>query len=255
MGDGFDETALIAAEMDCSVLEGGTAFCGVTQEHFAINGVTHQWPRGSHIKWFAGFDDLGAIRAADVRQCFTEALKEISGCCDVTHEMVASQHNANLLIILARMDGASGVLADCQIPMGNVSSDNTQLTMRLDTGERWGLSATPTGDMIDLYRVFLHEALHGHGLGHKPNSIRDPALIAPMYSPLLRNLQVADKQELVRRYGTPKPVVIPPVTPGSAPATIAVRMEVDAHGRTYTAAGMAKLKPLPITAMTGTGEP
>ena len=242
MGEGHDEVALIRAEAELSVTEGGCAFCGVTQEQFAINGQTQQWPRGSHLKWFAGFDDLGGISAADARNAMAVALREIVECCGLTFEDVASQHNANLIINLARMDGPSGVLADCGVPMGNVSTDRTQLPMRLDTGEKWILSATPTGNVIDFQRVFLHEALHFCGLGHKPNSIREPALISPMYSPAIRNLQPADKAELVRRYGTPKPVVVPPGPPGGARVVYGTHV-IEIDGVKWQAAGSYKRLP------------
>jgi hypothetical protein len=213
MGDGFDRDDLaLLAELATPVADGGCSFCGVTLQEYAIGNVTHQWPRGSHLRWLPAFDDLGAVRSEQVRTAFTAALKEISDCCDVTHEMVSAEHKANLVITIHRLDGKSGVLGDCGIPMGNADPDRMQLRMRLDTSERWGLSENPVGDLIDLYRVFLHEAEHFHGLGHKPTSIRDPALIAPMYSPSIRNLQPADKGELLRRYGQPK-AAPPPVKP------------------------------------------
>lgn len=242
MGEGFDELDLFGTleqELSTPVSAGGAMFCGVTQEHFAINGVTHSWPKGSHLRWLPAFDDLGAVRADDVRKAFTDALKEISACCNVTHEMVSSQHKANLVITIHRLDGRSGILGDCQIPVGNVDPDNTQLQMRLDTGERWGLAENPTGDMIDLYRVFLHEAEHFHGLGHKPASIRDPALIAPMYSPVIRNLQPADKGELLRRYGSAN--VLPPAPPKpGAPRSVKGEISVTIDGEVWAASGALK---------------
>jgi hypothetical protein len=101
------------------------------------------------------------------------------------------------------------------------------------------LADIPRPGTIDFYRVALHELLHGHGLGHKPASIQVPALIAPIYSPTLMNLQKADKDELIRRYGTPKP---PPTTPppGTMPETLAVELFVKAGSTTYKASGSAK---------------
>lgn len=183
------------------VSEGGVVFCGTSEEQFAINGVTYQWPRGSHITWGMNFSRLGNLVHAEMKDAITEALKEISDCCDVTHEFVERADAANLLITTRRLDGQSGVLADCQIPVGNVSTQRTVLTMRLDDSENWGIWSNPPSNGIDFYRVFLHEALHGHGLGHKPTNVREPALIAPTYDTRLRNLQEADKAELVRRYG------------------------------------------------------
>lgn len=157
-----------------SVLDGGKLFCGVSEEQFAINGVTYQWPRGSRITWGVDFSRLGTLSDMDCKDCFTAALQEISRCCDVSHAYVANARSANLLISTRRLDGAMGVLADCQIPVGNVTPD-TQLLMRLDDSEGWVISESPGPAQIDLYRVFLHEAEHGHGLGHKPANIVEPA--------------------------------------------------------------------------------
>lgn len=231
-------------ELLTPVTDGGCAFCGVLLQEYAINGVTYGWRKGSHLRVALNFDDLGALRAAEVGAAVEEALREISDCCDITHEIVTSTIGANLLVTLARLDGKMGVLADCQIPQPGATPDKTQLLMRIDTSERWGLSANPTGDMIDFYRVFLHEALHAHGLGHKPASIRDPALIAPMYSPVVRNLQPADKGELLRRYGAAKTQPQPP----GIPAELPVRLELDAFGTTFTAVGTVKPKRQPIYA-------
>jgi hypothetical protein len=231
----------IEHEISCSVLDGGCAFCGVTVQEYAVNGVTYSWRKGSHLRVALDFDDLGALAASQVKDAVVAALKEISDCCDITHELVASSLNANLKVILARLDGKMGVLADCQLPQPGSSPDSVQLLMRIDTSERWGLSTNPTGDMIDFYRVFLHEALHGHGLGHKPNSVRDPALIAPMYSPLIRNLQAADKSELVRRYSAPQVKPAPPVpSPAGAPAEIPVVVTATTPWGQYSAKGPLK---------------
>ncbi len=237
MGDGHDHLELLN-ELTTPVVDGGCAFCGVTELEFAIDGVTHQWPRGSHLRYCIGFDDLGAIPAADVRKIFAAAFKEISDCCNATFELVTAQHQANLLIVLQRLDGRSGVLGDCGIPVGSVGPD-TQLRMRLDTGERWGWSENPTGDMIDAYRVILHELLHFMGLGHKPASIRDPALISPTYSPTMGHLQPADKVELVRRMGLPKVSQVPPPPTGS-PRIVATEIKVTIDGVTWTASGPMK---------------
>lgn len=208
-----------------SVTDGGLLFCGVTEEAFAINGVTHQWPRGSKLTWRLDVTRLGTLSNMDMRDAIAVALKEISGCCDITHSMATVGQTPNLLIISRLMDGASGVLADCQIPVGNVNA-GTSLLMRFDDSENWVIQDQPTQGVIDFYRVFLHEAEHGHGLGHKPVSIPEPALIAPMYSRTIRNLQRVDVQELLRRYGAPAAVPTPPTpTPGAKPVNVTVEQD------------------------------
>lgn len=220
------------------VEDGGGFFCGVSEEHFAINGVTYRWPVGSKLTWGIGFTRLGALSDMDCKDAITEALKEISGSSNISHEYIANADRANIKIISRRLDGPSGVLADCQIPVGNVSVDQTQLLMRIDDSEAWGLFANPPANKIDFYRVVLHELLHGHGLGHKPANINEAALIAPMYDRNIRNLQAADKAELQRRYGPAKapatPPTAPPSTPGDRPQA---KVQVVIDGVTWEAAG------------------
>lgn len=220
-----------------SVLDGGRLFCGVTVQEYAINGVTYQWARGTKIKWGLAFSRLGNLSDMDVKDCFTAALKEISDCCDFKHEFVGNPDFANIFVITQRLDGAMGVLADCEIPPVGATADNTRLRMRLDDGESWVISESPAPNQIDLYRVILHELEHGHGLGHKPANVADAALIAPTYSRTLRNLQAADKAELVRRYGISPatPVPLPPVNPQPpTPGAMPVSVTVEQNGKKWS---------------------
>lgn len=250
MGDGFDyidPLSVISQELATSVLYGGAGFCGVTQESFAIGGTTHHWRKGSKLKIAVDFDDLGQLTANQVKEAIEAAVNEVRAATDgLSFELFTPPMQSNLVCRLARLDGPNGVLADCGIPMPNASPDTTQLQMRIDTGEVWRLFSGSLNGAIDFQRVWLHEFEHFLGLGHKPASISKPALIAPMYSPMIRGLQAADIEELVRRYGgkTSPPAPIPPLPAPGAPAEIPVRLEFDAFGRTYSAKGAAKPKPL-----------
>lgn len=222
------DTAQLDKELGNSVSFGGGLFCGQNDEGYAINGTTYQWPRGSRLTWGLAFSSVGGLSAADCKDAITEALKEISNCCDVTHQYVPNANTANIKIISQRLDGPSGVLADMQIPFPNAHPDSTQLIGRVDDSEKYGLFDNPPQGWIDFYRMMLHELEHAHGLGHKPASIQVPALIAPIYSPRMRHLQKADIDELVRRYGTPKlPPPGPVDPPGTTPKPVSVVVEQD----------------------------
>ena len=196
------------------VTEGGVLYCGVTIQEFAIGGVTYAWPAAiKKLRWSLNFSRLGQLSDLDFKDAATTWFKEISDCCDRQFEYVSNTRLANILYTVQRLDGKSGVLADMQIPVGNVN-EGTQLTGRFDDSEGYTLSTTPGQGEIGIYPVGLHETEHAMGLGHKPSNVNAPALIAPVYNPLIRNLQAADIAELQRRYGKPSVVTPPlPTTP------------------------------------------
>ena len=195
------------------VTEGGFLYCGVTVQEFAIGNVTYKWPASvKKLKWSLNFSRLGGLSDMDFKDAATQWLKEISDCCDRQFEYTTNTRLANILYTMERLDGSSGVLADMQIPVGNLN-ESSQLLGRFDDSEGWVLSNNPGQGQIDLYRVGLHETEHAMGLGHKPSNVAAPALIAPIYSPTLRNLQAADIAELQRRYGKPTTSSPPPAAP------------------------------------------
>jgi hypothetical protein len=102
------------------------------------------------------------------------------------------------------------------------------------------LFENPPNGWIDFYRMMLHELEHAHGLGHKPASIQVPALISPIYSPVMRHLQPADKGELVRRYGAPKPPITPTPVPPLGDSLGVELLITGADGRKFNAKGTAK---------------
>jgi hypothetical protein len=203
---------------------GGFLFCGVTEQQFAIDGVTHQWPKGSKLGWTLGFSKLGGLSDLDCKGALIEALKEISNCCVLDFTYVADAGAANVIVQAVTLDGKAGVLADMQIPMGNVSDSRTKLRGRADASEIWVLSEAPQQGQIDFYRTMLHEFEHACGLGHAPVDVNNPALIEPRYSPRLRNLQKRDVAELQRRYGKREVVATPPPATGK-PVLVTVEQD------------------------------
>jgi hypothetical protein len=252
MGGGHDTVEIsqaIATQFGLySAVDGGHLFCGQNDQGFAINGVTYQWPRGSQLTLGVDFSRLGGLSDMDCKDLMVAANREISDCCDVGLSIITSPQRANIKLQLRRLDGPSGVLAQCGIPVGNLTAERGQLNMEFDDSETWVAAVNPSVGKIDFYRVYLHELLHGLGLGHKPANIAAPALIAPMYSPRIRNLQAADVQELQRRYGPAKVDPVGPApTPVPAPAGDKLEVEelrIRCGGKRYKLSGSVGALPL-----------
>lgn len=223
-----------------SALDGGMLFCGVTHQEFAIGGIRYQWPRNTgKLLWSLGFSRLGELSDLDCKGAMIEALGEISAVCNLDFEYTANDRVSHVHVIATRLDGPSGVLADMQIPVGNVS-DTTQLRGRMDDGDAYGLYVNPPSGKIDFYRVILHEWLHACGLGHQPASDGRPALIAPMYSTRIRNLQAADVGELQLRYGKREVAPPPPPDVPTGAVPIEVRTVITQGAKKWVYQGEAK---------------
>ncbi len=209
-----------------SIESGGKLFCGVTEEAFAINGVTYQWPRTIKVlRWGMNFSRLGTLRDMDFKDAATRWFAEIAAACDRQFEYTSNPRLANILYTVQRLDGPRGILADMQIPVGNITPDS-QMLGRFDDSENSVISETPAEGEIDIYRVGAHETLHALGMGHKPANVAATALIAPTYSRTIRNLQQADIDELIRRYGpsvTSSPPPLPP--PAAKPVTVKITQD------------------------------
>lgn len=222
-----------------SVHDGGVLFCGVSEQTFAINGRTHAWPQGSKLTWSLADRGmkLGQLNADDIAQCYEQAFAEVMSVCDVHAEYSPNAKTANFLATAARLDGRQGVLADHQIPFGRADQ---QLIGRFDTSEQWVIAENPRSGEIDLFRVVLHELLHGWGLGHAPVDRRSPALIEPSYSLSVRHLQERDKAELVRRYGPSKKDRPPAPSVPTPTGNLQAKVEVTINGEVWQASGPLK---------------
>jgi hypothetical protein len=218
-----------------SVLDGGHLYCGTVIEAFAINGVRYQWPRAIRkLLWSFNFSKLGKLSDMDCKDAATEWFKGFSDCCDRLFEYTPDPTKANILYTKTTLDGRSGVLADMQIPVGNLTPAS-QLIGRFDDSEAWGLGEDLPLGQIDFFGTGYHETGHALGSGHEPASIKLPSLMAPIYDPRIRVLQEIDKQEMVRRYGAP--VSPPPVPTGPPPGAKGVNFretkEIEQDGKIW----------------------
>jgi hypothetical protein len=196
-----------------SVTDGGSLFClKCLTMPFAIGGVRHAWPKGMTVSWHIGMTRLGSLSDLDMKGARERTCAEIEGLCGLKLKYNPNGKTANLLATAVRMDGASMVLADHQIPMG-VNADS-QLLGRFDTSENWVLSRTAVPNAIDFERTDKHELAHGLGFGHGQVIKSNPAMLEPMYSWSIFMYQPRDVEEFVARYGGPTvaPTIPTPTT-------------------------------------------
>jgi hypothetical protein len=198
-----------------SVSQGGTLFCArCLTMPFAIGGVRHQWPRGSVVSWHIGITKLGQLSDLDMKAARERTCAEIQGYVrDLKLVYNPNGKTANIVASAANLDGPSGVLADHELPMGQVNA-GTQLRGRFDALENWVLSKAAVQGAIDWERTDKHEFAHALGFGHGTVIKSNPALLEPSYSWSIFTYQPRDITEYQARYGTaeaPAPPQAPPV--------------------------------------------
>ena len=169
-----------------------------------------QWPRGMILKWTVQ-DAVAPFSKSETRDVMHMAWAQWEAVCGIKTQHV-SRGLANVTILSQRIDGQNGVLAEAQLPCGNVS-EQTQLWARFDTGEDWTVSGN-LGPSMDLLRVAAHELGHSLGMGHAPQGSRN--LMAPTVSNI-RTPQKWGIEQSVIRYGQPNQTPVDPKLPESIP--------------------------------------
>lgn len=198
-----------------SVVDGGTLFClQCLTMPFAIGGVRHQWPKGSTVSWHIGMSRLGNLSDMDMKAARERTCAEIESYVrDLKLVYNPNGKTANIVCTAVPMDGPSGVLADHQLPMGNMNS-GAQLLGRFDSRENWVLSRTAVQGAIDWERTDKHEFGHAMGFGHGAVVKSDPAMLEPSYSWSIFMYQPRDIIEWQARYGVaevPSSPQLPPI--------------------------------------------
>ena len=179
-------------------------FCRVP-DHVAQDRVC-KWP-DNDVGWAVHATVPGFTEDEFIETAFA-VYRTLASACGIKPRMV-QERMARVVLDVRSIDGDSGVLAESELPCGNVR----QCHQWYDVGERW-LKQGAKQKGIYLYLVILHETMHALGIGHAPQGVR--AVIAPFYDPALVDLTPYDVQQLTIRYGLPAaplPPVIPPVIP------------------------------------------
>lgn len=178
-------------------------FCGLKANLVLDLETPARLPR---CRWFL-VNSLPRWQRDDVRAALVDALGCWTLIADVTVEESRSEDLADLLIRCIGLDGAYGVLADCELPGPRVQH------MRLDTSEQWTVRLgqdVPRG-LIDLNRVVRHEAGHYWGMGHAPQGSRN--LMAPTYSAGIWEPQGWEVDQMQKAYGLPRATPTKPEPP------------------------------------------
>jgi hypothetical protein len=140
-----------------------------------------------------------------------ECCRHVEAVCNLHFRLAAPGETADIVVTTGQIDGPLGTLAWSQLP--GSTNHSGQLQQKYDHSEKWGVSKNPPADMLDLFRVMLHEFLHALGVPH----IGEGNLLAPRYSRAISTLQAGDIVELVGRYGPPVTAPPPPPPPPPPP--------------------------------------
>jgi hypothetical protein len=142
------------------------------------------------------------------------ALASWTAVCDLQFTRVNLVNSANFIFDIgsgrgSNFDGPGGTLAWAQLPPNGRYKG--QLLCKHDAGETWTTSRNKRGILLE--NVTCHEVGHLLGLTHSRSR---GALMAPYYSPNVRNPQANDDISRIQRlYGKPKGGTNPPPKPPS----------------------------------------
>lgn len=157
------------------------------------SGNSCRWPDGN-ITW-----DVVQVPNTIEKQRFVEAITEgfsrWARVAGIKPQYTPGNPSARIAIMARSIDGQMGVLAESELPCGNVKQCRQWYDL-----ERWGVFDGPTGDGdLDITRVVTHELGHALGMNH----IGAGNLMAPTYSRSIWLPQAGDIAEMVARYGNP----------------------------------------------------
>lgn len=167
-----------------------------------IGATVCKWP-DPNITWDIVADIKGLTRD-QVQAGVTEALNRWKKVCGIKPQFTPGNANARILVGSRGIDGPMGVLAESELPCGNVR----QCHQWFDNGEPWGIF-NGAGQGIDFVRVAMHELGHALGMNH----IGSGNLLAPTYSQTIWDAKPGDIAEMQARYGPP--ATEPPAPPKS----------------------------------------
>src|SRR3990167_2040090 len=195
----------------------GVRICGIA-ESLELGARISYWPEKT-VTW-NGRDSLPRLAIVDMKAVWNMGIEGWEPHCGIDFVYTSNPKTANILLTVANLGGASGVLADSHLPPAGLQSNSQfQAIQRYDSSEVWVVSDRPKAGEIDLVRVCCHEIGHAAGLPHMGDG-----LMAPMYSTKIRFPSAPVEIEAMQRgYGLPRPKEPPPTPDGK----IIVHVEYD----------------------------
>jgi hypothetical protein len=164
-----------------------------TNSNFAANSSNCKW-RHMPVRWTVDSvpNEFRTSEFSDIITTAFAAWESVSG-----FQAVQADQNPNIIFQAGRIDGRNGILAQAELPCGNVN-ENTQLKVQVDISENWAdYSGSLHGGMMDLLRVVTHELGHSLGISH---CTTESALMNPSVSDI-RTVKSWDIEQAVLRYG------------------------------------------------------
>lgn len=177
--------------------------CGVADpsRQGALGATDCRWSI-NRLTIHADVRDAAGWSADQWLSIFREGTAAISAACGLRFDWVSDRDDANVLVIVAKIDRSGGVLADATMPCGAVYGAGNRLRVRMDWFEPWGINGRA-------YTVatFLHELCHIAGLQHSgsPESLMYP------YVTDVFGIDAETQARLIALYGPPvAPQPVPP---------------------------------------------
>ena len=183
-------------------------------EHMEMGGQLCRWPDGD-ITWTL-IDLVPGVTEKGLHDAVAWGLEKWAAVCGVRPRYVGSAAEARILVGSRNIDGPGSILAECELPCGNVQ----QVRLWFDMGDNWTTDFNATDRRIIIEDVAWHELGHALGLGHAPQG--SACIMAPVYNPAVKVPGGWDLEQSVSRYGQPLPELPFPPTPVPVPTPIPV---------------------------------
>ena len=184
------------------IIQGKQPYCRVPQGLGRGGLGICQWPRGHVVTWTV-VASLPGFDKASLTEICKSCLDMWSNASGFLHKYTSSPKSANMVMGVRQIDGSGGVLAEHQLPCGNITS-NSQIQGWFDNTDSWTTAKNwqQTGRM-PIQQVGAHEYGHGIGISHNEDNVTN-ALMDPSISHI-SSLQEWDIHQSVIRYGERAP--------------------------------------------------